>query len=115
MLLQQKIISIILSIGLIILIFELVRRKKLRPEYSWLWVLTALSILAVSLNYRLLLLLKKVIGVIDPNLALFFLAILFLFLISIHFSIKISVLTEQVKDLIQENAILKTERENKNK
>lgn len=111
MFLQQKIIAVLLSVCLFAFIFDLVRRKKLRAEYSWLWFLTALSILLVSINYHLLTFLSKTIGVVDPTAALFFLALAYLFFIAIHFSVKISLLTEQVKDLVQENSILKAENE----
>ena len=51
---RQKTLALIISTSLLILILELVRRRKLREEYSWLWLLTGLAILVLSLRYDLL-------------------------------------------------------------
>ena len=40
MLFQQKIFAIIASVLIMLLVVELVRRRRLREEYSWLWLLT---------------------------------------------------------------------------
>ena len=54
MLPRQKFVAILLAIGLIVFIFELVRRKKLREEYSWLWMLSGAAILILAVWYDLL-------------------------------------------------------------
>jgi len=109
MLFKQKIFAITSSLILLILIFELVRRRKLKEEYSWLWLLTGSSILLLALWYDLLLILSKFIGAISPISTLFISGVMFLVLITLHFSVRISSLTEQIKDLAQELAILKSE------
>jgi hypothetical protein len=84
-----------------------VRRKKLREEYSWLWIMTAVIIALLVLGYDALVLITKLIGAVLPTTTLFILAILFLMVISLHFCVKLSVLTEKVIKLTQELAILK--------
>jgi len=43
--LRQRIFALTISIGLLLLIVDWVRRRKLREEYSVLWMLTGMVIL----------------------------------------------------------------------
>ncbi|MCX5884707.1 MAG: DUF2304 domain-containing protein [Proteobacteria bacterium] len=106
--LRQKIFVILISIALMIFIVELVRRRKLREEYSWLWLLTGVIILILASWHDLLIYVTQFIGAALPTSTLFFLGLVFLFLIAVQFSTKISKLTDQVKNLAQENALLKS-------
>ena len=104
--LQQKFFAIIISLSLLVFIIELVRRKKLREEYSWL-LLTGTIILILALWYDLLQWMTSLIGAGLPTSTLFFLGLVFLILIAIQFSVKVSALHTQVKNLAQENGLLK--------
>jgi len=104
---RQKIFAIIISLTLLIFIIELVRRKKLREEYSWLWLLTGAMILILALWYDLLQGITHLIGAGLPTSTLFFLGLVFLILIAVQFSVKVSELNNQVKNLAQENGLLK--------
>ena len=105
--LQQKIFAIIVSCALLVFIIELVRRKRLREEYSWLWLLTGSIILILALWYDLLQWVTRLTGAALPTSTLFFLGLVFLILISIQFSVKVSELHNQVKNLVQEMGLLK--------
>ena len=105
--LRQKIFVILISIALLVFIVELVRRRKLREEYSWLWILTGIIILILASWHNLLLYVTRLIGAALPTSTLFFLGLVFLVLIAIQFSIKISKLTDHLKNLAQDNALLK--------
>jgi len=105
--LRQKSFAIIISLFLLVFIIELVRRKKLREEYSWLWLLTGTIILILALWYDLLQWITHLIGASLPTSTLFFLGLVFLILIAIQFSVKVSELNTQVKNLAQENGLLK--------
>jgi len=106
---RVKIVALMISIGMMLLIIELVRRRKLREEYSWLWLLTGSVIIVLMMWFGLLKWTTHLIGAIKPSSAIFFFAFLFLFIISLHFSVVISKLTDQVKELAQRNALLETE------
>lgn len=108
---KQKVFAIILSIFLLIMIIELVRRRKLREEYSWLWIMTGFSIFFLVLEYKVLVKITTFIGAVLPTSTLFFFGLMFLVLISIHYSVKISALTTQLKNLAQEISLLKGELE----
>jgi hypothetical protein len=78
----------------------------LREEYSWLWIITAVTILVLSIWFGLLEWLTYLIGAVVPVSTLFMFGIVFLLIINIYFSMKISTLTTQVKNLAQRLAML---------
>ncbi len=103
---RQKAVAVALALGLVALIFELIRRRKLREEYSWLWMLTGLAVLVLSVWDELLAGLSGLIGSTNPPPTLFFFGVLFLVLICLQYAVRISVLTVQVKNLAQKVALL---------
>lgn len=108
MTLKQRIFVLTMSVGLLLLIVDLVRRRKLREEYSWLWLLTGAVILVLGIWNGFLRVITKVTGIIEPTSIAFFFGITFLVLISIHYAVKISDLANKVKNLAQELAILES-------
>jgi hypothetical protein len=109
MTIKQQIFSILISVIVFILTIDLVRKKRLREEYSLLWLATSSVMIILILRYDWLLALTKLIGAVLPTTTLFLGSILFLVLLSVQFSMKISKLSDQVKDLVQENALLRYE------
>ena len=94
------------GVALLLLVLEMVRRRRLREEYSWLWLLTALVYLAIAIWPNLAAWVARGIGAENVTSVFAFLGLLFLFLISIQFSMQISRLSEQNKNLAQQVAIL---------
>lgn len=110
---RQKIFAILICVAIFIAIIELVRRRKLREEYSWLWLLTGASLFVLAVRYDLLVAITKFIGAGFPTSTLFFFGIIFLILINLHFSIVLSHFANQIKNLAQEVALLKNKLEEK--
>jgi hypothetical protein len=106
---KQQIFSILVSLAVFFFTIDLVRKKRLREEYSLLWLGTSVLMLILIIRYDWLMALTKLIGAVLPTTTLFLGSILFLILLSVQFSIKISKLSNQVKDLVQENALLRYE------
>jgi hypothetical protein len=77
---RNKIVALAVGVGLLLIIIELVRRRKLREEYSWLWLLTGAVILLLTVWF-----------------------------ISLHFSVVISRLTDRNRELAQRFALLDLE------
>jgi hypothetical protein len=107
---SQRAFAVLTSLATLAVIIELVRRRKLKEEYSWLWILTTLVMVALSGWYGLVEWLTHITGAVTPTTTLFIFGLLFLLLISVHFSTVISRLTQQVRRLTQELAILQAER-----
>jgi hypothetical protein len=102
---QQQIFALIAGVAIFLSIIELIRRRLLREEYAWLWFTTGFVIFVLVIWYDLLRELSRLIGAKVVTTTLFLFALLFLILINVHYSIKISALTNQVKDLAQALAI----------
>jgi len=103
---RQQLFAVVAGIALLVFIIEMVRRRRLREEYSWLWIITGVAIVVLSVWFRLLEWLTHLIGAVVPVSTFFVFGILFLVIINVHFSVKISTLTNQVKNQAQRLAIL---------
>jgi len=114
MTIQQKIFAVFASILIFVVIINLVKNKKLKEEYSWLWLLTGVVIIMLVLWYDALLMLTNLIGAVLPTTTLFIFAILFLICLALDFAIKISKLTDQVKNLTQKVSLMEADRLNQN-
>lgn len=102
---QQKVFALIIGIGLFVVIIEMVRRRKLAEEYSFLWLVTGVGIVMAVFGYDILEWITYFIGARTPTTVLFILGFIFMILINLHFSIKITKLAAQVKELAQKIAI----------
>ncbi len=107
----QRIFAIVTSVATLVFIVELVRRRKLKEEYSWLWIVTGVVMVVLSAWYGLIEHITRFIGAVTVTTTLFIFGLLFLLVISVHFSTVISRLTQQVRRLAQEIAILSAERD----
>ena len=97
----------LLSFGLLLFVFNLVRRKNLKENYAILWVLTALALSAAPLLIDYLDELAHAVGIHYPPAFIYTVAIMFIIVLLLHFSVIASQLSEQNKVLIQELGILK--------
>jgi hypothetical protein len=108
---RQKLFFLTTALALLLLILELVRRRRLRVEYSWLWLASGLTIIVLILRYDLLIWMTGLVGAVIPTSTLFFFSILYLALLSLNYSVRLSILTRQVKELAQELALLRIQAE----
>ena len=114
--LNQKIFALSLAFVFLLIVIDLARRKKLRVEYSLLWTITAGVIVIVVVWYEGLLKITRFVGAVLPTTILFIFGIMFLLFLNLHFSVKVSDLSEQVKNLGQElslRTVKKAEKEEK--
>ena len=111
MLPRQKVFALMAAVLLILLILELIRRRKLREEYALVWLAVGAGIVFLVWFYGLLEGLTRLIGAVAPTTTLFLFAFFFLLVMAMHFSIKFSKLVGQIKELTQEIGILRAELE----
>lgn len=104
-----QVFSTIGSLLLFLFILRLVKRKKLKEEYSLLWLGFSFSFIALSIFKPLLDMVAYTLGILYAPAALLLILIISVFFILIQFSIVISKLAEGNKNLIQEVGILKAE------
>jgi len=103
--LKMQIIIGAVSILLLVIVFELIRRGRLKEEYSLLWLLSGVVILTFSIFPNLLLIISQALGMFYLTVLLV-ISFLFLLLIVLHFSTVLSRLSERNKELTQELSIL---------
>lgn len=106
---RQRAVALVLAGGLVALTFELVRRRKLREEYSWVWVATALVLAVLALQQDLLLTISRWIGSANVVSTLFFGGFLFVLALLLQVSVRLSRLTHRHRTLGQRMALLEEE------
>jgi hypothetical protein len=88
---------------------NLIRKKKIKEEYSLLWLFSAVVFLCFSVFRKALDFFAHMIGIDYAPAALFLVFIGCIYIILIHYSIVISKISERTKNLTQEIALLKIE------
>ena len=106
---RTMVVGVAGSIIALVFVLELVRQRRLREEYSLLWLATGVVVLVLSLSRPLLDILAGAIGIFYPPSALFLVALLFILAILMHFSIVITRLTQENKEIAQQIALLRYE------
>ena len=106
-----RIIAILICIFLVAYVFELVRRRHLSEEYSMGWLVAGSMMLILSISEGLLIWVSNLVGATLFTSTLFFFGLVFLVTICLHFSIRISALTNQVRTLTQHMGILHSEKQ----
>ncbi len=106
-----RIIAILICILLVAYVFELVRRRHLSEEYSMGWLVAGCLMLILSVSEGILIWISNLVGATLFTSTLFFFGLVFLVTICLHFSIRISSLTNQVRTLTQHMGILNSEKQ----
>jgi len=101
------ILSITFSVLFIIIVLDLVRRQKLKEQYSILWVLVSLLLAVVSVDTRILEWLALNLDVAYAPAILFLFGLIFCFTFILHLTTVVSKLNDRVLRLAQELALLK--------
>ncbi|MDZ7740348.1 MAG: DUF2304 domain-containing protein [Bacteroidota bacterium] len=106
-----QLVAILGSILLIIFIFLLIRKRKLKEEYSVLWLFFSFVFLILSVWRGSVDWIAVKLGIAYAPAALLLVLMMAIFIIMIEFSMIISKLADTNKNLAQEVGILKEELE----
>jgi hypothetical protein len=101
-----QLVAIVSAGVLLVVLLELVRRRRLLERYALLWLLSAMVLLGLSVWRGLLETVADAIGVAYPPNALFLIAFGFVLVLLLHFSLAVSRLSDQTKVLAQRLALL---------
>jgi hypothetical protein len=104
-----QIIAVGLSVALLIIVLRLVRNRRLREEYTPVWVAAALGIAMVSVFPGALRFVTRALGAWTPSSAVFFLGLVFLTAICLNYAVRLSRSNTQLKNLAQEVTLLRAE------
>lgn len=101
-----QLVAIGVSAALLAGVIELVRRRRLTEEYSFIWIVCAVALLALSLWRNLLDLAALVLGVHYPPAVLLLVLTFFVVIASLYFSVVVSKQRTQIERLVEEIALL---------
>lgn len=101
-----QIVAIVATALQFVVVFELVRRRRLLERYALLWMLSSAVMLGLSIWRGALEEVSGLIGVAYAPSALFVIAFGFVLLLLLHFSLVISRLADENKVLAQRIGLL---------
>ena len=103
---SSTILGLLGSVLILVTLFEMLRRQRLREKYALIWVVVALSTVLLVIFPGLLTRASDLLGVQVPANLLFFAASMMLLLLSIQFSYEIGRLEDRTRTLAEEVALL---------
>lgn len=103
--LQAKIMITALLAANAVIVVELLRKKKLAESYTLLWLFIIAGTVTATWSDRLLLALTRFFGAMVPVSTLTLLSLAFILVMLVFFSMKISRLTRELKELAQQVAL----------
>jgi hypothetical protein len=101
-----QVVAIVAAAGLLLVLLDLVRRRRLLERYALLWLFSAAVLLALAVWRDLLADVADLLGVAYPPNALFLIAFGFVLVLLLHFSLAVSRMSDQIKVLAQRLALL---------
>jgi hypothetical protein len=104
---RLTIVSVIVALAALVLVFELLRRRRLREKYAVIWVVISLGTLLVAVFPALLRGIAELVGIQTPSNLLFFGSLITLFAVSLQLSREVGLLEEQSRRIAEEIGTLK--------
>jgi len=104
---RLTIVTVVVAVLAFVLVFELLRRRRLRQKYAFLWVLVAGATVLLSVFPGALARASALLGIAVPSNLLFLGSLLILFGVSLQLSIEVGVLEEQSRRLAEEVGALR--------
>jgi len=101
-----QVVAIVVSTALLLLVLELVRRRKLTEEHSFIWIACALALLGLSIWRGLIDTVAVWLGIAYGPAVLLLVVILFGFVGALYVSVVLSHQRDQIEKLIEDVAIL---------
>ena len=99
-------LGLIGAIATLVVLFEMLRRQRLREKYALIWVVVALLAVVLAVFPGVLTWAADLLGVQVPANLLFFAASMLLLLMSIQLSYEIGRLEDRTRTLAEEVALL---------
>jgi len=107
--LRVSILAAVTALLLLVVVFELIRSRRLQERYALLWLLTGFVVFVLAVWRDLLGRLADLVGIAYPPSALFILTSFFVLVLLLHYSTVISRLADQNRILAQRLALLESQ------
>lgn len=99
----------IVVVAILIYVFEMLRRQKLREKYAVLWIIIGIGTLILSAFPQLLSGASRLLGIQIPANLLFIMTLVLLVGVCLHLSHEQSMAEDEVRILAEELAILRAD------
>lgn len=109
---RLTIFSLVVAVAALVLVIELLRRRRLREKYSVIWIVVSLGIVVIAVFPDFLVGTANLLGVQVPSNLLFLLSLLTLFAVSLQLSGEVGLLEEQTRTLAEEIGALRLRLDN---
>lgn len=106
---SQVVLALTMAFSMLAIVLELVRRQKLREDYAILWIATATVLIILALSPGILTWFSAMFETQSLVSMLYFGAFVFLLLVSLQFSVRLTKLTFRSKTTSQRIALLESE------
>ena len=106
---STRLIALLVSTIFLGAVLYLVRRGRLREEYTPIWTVVAVGIMLLSVWSEVLRAITHAVGAWAPSSTLFFFGEVFLLVVCLNYAVRLSTLTLRVKVLAQEVALLRAD------
>jgi hypothetical protein len=101
--------GLIVVVAILISVFEMLRRQKLREKYAVLWIVIGIGTLILSVFPQLLNTASSLLGIQIPANLLFIMTLILLVGVCLHLSHEQSQAEDEVRILAEEVAILRSD------
>jgi len=106
---QVQVFIVSFAFLLLCFVFELLRRKKLSEAMTLWWLFIIVLMVLLTLNSFLAIKIRELLGAAFPISVLLLFSLSFILAMLVYFSMKISVLSSQIKDIAEDIAIFKAD------
>ena len=104
---RTQIIIAIGAVGLVVLVLDLVRRRRLSEEYSLLWLVSTLLMAVLGFSTPVLEFLTRALGIVLESSTVFACGLAFTTAVLLHLSVRLSRLGRENDVLAREIALLR--------
>jgi hypothetical protein len=108
---QFNVFTALVGVVLLVVFFEMLRRRQLREKYAVLWIVIALGVVPLAAFPQGLDWVADSLDVASGASLVLFLGLVLLLLICIHLSWEVSQLEEETRTLAEEIALIRTQLE----
>ncbi len=100
-------VAAILAVAVVVVVIELVRRRRLSEEFSLLWILASVGAATLALWTGLLTGITRALGALYETSTIFFFGLLFVMAVLLIYAVKLTRLSQESRRLAQDVALLR--------
>ena len=104
---RAQLLAALLAVAITLWVIELVRRRKLSEEYSLLSIAAMAGVVVLAFWTKGLTWFTHAVGALYETSVIFFFGLVFVLVALLYYAVKLTALTQEVRRLTQEHALLR--------